>query len=234
MRIRAVLVATLVVLVLSAADGRSGAAATTHVGDRWNGKTVAVTTGDVVVATLGSTYWAFGPTPSNLTALGPAVARPGGPSCPRFPGSGCGTVTKRFRAVRIGSGALTAARTTCGEALQCTRGAGRWRVTVRVRPASTRAILVGHVTSSPSCPVERADQPCPPRPVAGNVQALRSGRIVASAATDASGRYELSLAPATYDLRVDVHGTFPRCPTRTVAARAGRQVIDFDCESGIR
>src|SRR5258705_5077659 len=116
MRIRSALVTVVAAvaaaaLVLSGMAGPAGAGEA-HVGDRWNGKTVLVTSADVVVVTLGSTYWSFGPTPSNLTALGPAVAHPGGTGCPRFPGSGCGTVTKRFRADRVGSGIITATRTT--------------------------------------------------------------------------------------------------------------------------
>jgi hypothetical protein len=35
------------------------------------------------------------------------------------PGEGCGTVTETYRAIRDGSGAINAGRTTCGEALLC-------------------------------------------------------------------------------------------------------------------
>jgi hypothetical protein len=228
MRSRWVLVLGMAVLAYSGMVSAAAAGTIVHVGDRWNGKAVTLHVGDVLSATLGSTYWMFGPTPSNLAADGPMTTHVGGSSCPRFPGSGCGWVQRQYQATRAGSAVLSASRTSCGEALRCTGGAGRWRLTVRVVGAVT-----GRVTSSPSCPVERADHPCPPTPVRANVQAVRDGTVAATAGTDANGTYQLSLRPATYELRVQGQGR-PRCPTKTVTVTSGRQVVDFDCDSGIR
>jgi hypothetical protein len=95
-----------------------------------NGQTVHVPVGADIVVTLHSTYWTFVPlaTAGVLHADGaPAVA---GGQCP--PGVGCGTVIVRFNAVAAGTAQLTAARTSCGEALACGPGEGTFRVTIDV------------------------------------------------------------------------------------------------------
>src|SRR3954454_17694618 len=64
-------------------------------------------------------------------------------------------------------------------------------VTTSTAPATT---LFGTVSAGPTCPVERPDQPCPPAPVHGTVQALDgNGQIVGQAPTDAQGRYDLPI-----------------------------------------
>src|SRR5438477_11763732 len=40
-------------------------------------------------------------------------------------------------------------------------------------------VVTGRVTAGPTCPVERIDHPCPPRPVVADVQARAAGRVVA-------------------------------------------------------
>jgi hypothetical protein len=101
------------------------------VGEAQNGAALSVHTGEQVVVTLSSTYWAIaGSTnPAVLRSAGGPVIRPS-PGC--IPGMGCGTVTAAFTAVGAGSAVLTASRTTCGEALRCTGTAGVFSVTVTV------------------------------------------------------------------------------------------------------
>lgn len=103
-----------------------------------------------------------------------------------------------------------------------------------ITPAGTGAY--GYVTAGPTCPVERPDQPCPPRPVSARVDAQDgSGRTVASTHTDQAGRYSLGLAPGSYTLVAVTGSAFPRCPPTAVTVRSGAPTrADIGCDTGIR
>lgn len=97
--------------------------------------------------------------------------------------------------------------------------------------------LTGTVTASPTCPVERPDQPCPPRPVAGaHVQVFdQAERLVTSADTDGEGRFSLTLAPGRYVLTTGSGAVLPSCPPLTVdVPAAGAAQADIICDTGIR
>jgi hypothetical protein len=69
-------------------------------------------------------------------------------------------------------------------------------------PRRASGTVSGRVLSAPSCPVERAGSPCPPRPVVGaTVVALRASHVVASTHTGANGHYVLHLTPGHYLIR---------------------------------
>ena len=85
-----------------------------------NGSTVTVAPGDHVEVTLHSTYWQFNPSSDALVLAADGGPQTGpGTNCPRFPGSGCGTVTQKYTALKAGTATVTATRTTCGEAMAC-------------------------------------------------------------------------------------------------------------------
>lgn len=94
----------------------------------------------------------------------------------------------------------------------------------------------GRVRAGPTCPVERPDQPCPPNPVAGRVDAINAaGRTAGVATTDAVGRYAIALAPGDYTLRVLTEGMFPTCPDTAVLVALGPPLtVDIGCDTGIR
>lgn len=103
-----------------------------------------------------------------------------------------------------------------------------------VSSTTTLVTLSGIVTAGPTCPVERSDQPCPERPVAGAVVATNgSDREVGSAVIDAAGRYALRLADGAYTLRVRTLGQFPTCPATAVDV-SGVSHADISCDTGIR
>ena len=67
-------------------------------------------------------------------------------------------------------------------------------------PKDTGIRVTGTVTSSPSCPgPQRADSPCPNRPVVGApVELATNGSVVASTTTDATGRFQLTVPAGMY------------------------------------
>ena len=70
--------------------------------------------------TLHSSYRAFNPS-SDPAVLSPDRGPQTGPgtNCPTYPGSGCGTVTQTYTALKAGTAHVSADRTTCGEAMAC-------------------------------------------------------------------------------------------------------------------
>jgi hypothetical protein len=102
----------------------------TMAGDADNGKTVNLRVGDRLVIRLESTYWTFAGSdnPQVLKALGQVDVSPQPSGC--VPGGGCGTVTATYDVVGAGSAAVTASRTSCGEAMGCSAAEGSYRLTV--------------------------------------------------------------------------------------------------------
>jgi hypothetical protein len=82
---------------------------------------------------LTSTYWTIDPLPDSsvLTLEDGPTTTPQLGHC--IAGQGCGTVTATYATVAPGTVALTADRTTCGEALACPVAQRHFRVVVTVR-----------------------------------------------------------------------------------------------------
>jgi hypothetical protein len=94
------------------------------------GHTIKVARGTPIVVKLKSLYWhQFRSSNLGVVRLAGKVTRKPG-DCP--PGFGCGTVKAPFKAVGSGSAHLRANRTSCGEALPCSKSQGRYDVTIRV------------------------------------------------------------------------------------------------------
>ena len=109
---------------------RSG---TIQVSESDAGTTVRVTVGSTLVVVLHSTYWGFA-SPSNTAVLrqvgGVTTVPVLPPAC--VPGGGCGTVSVTYQAAAAGQSEISASRTTCGEALQCTGNGGSYSLQVVV------------------------------------------------------------------------------------------------------
>lgn len=98
------------------------------------GKTVSLHTGETLRVVLHSTYWHIDD-PGDATTLrakGAATVAAVLPGSGCVVGQGCGTVTQDFIAAAAGRSTLTAARTSCGEAMACAPDAASWSVTVVV------------------------------------------------------------------------------------------------------
>ena len=76
----------------------------------------------------------------------------------------------------------------------------------QIGPGGPQGTLVGDVVAGPTGPVEKAGNPCPPRPVPNRQVTIETsaGVIAATATTDAQGHFSVHLAPGHYVVRVAI------------------------------
>ena len=94
----------------------------------------------------------------------------------------------------------------------------------------------GQALAGPQCAVEMAESPCPDLPWEGTVVATdtASGEEF-TATTDADGRFELNLAPGTYEVSIAVSSSPPSAEPQTVMVDSGAfAVVDLFVDTGIR
>jgi hypothetical protein len=94
----------------------------------------------------------------------------------------------------------------------------------------------GQALAGPQCPVEVAGSPCPELPYEGTVIAIdaESGDDF-TIDTDAEGRFELPLAPGTYEVSIASETTPPFAKPQTVTVAAGSFTeITIAVDTGIR
>jgi hypothetical protein len=124
-------------------------------------------------------------------------------------------------------------------------GAAAGTVRLRVRPAQAlgRGDLVGRLSLGPTCPVERANDPCDPvaRPAPLTLVALNvSGDEAARTITLGDGSFALNLRPGSYTLHAERAGAaLPRiAETRVIvtaqATRTQPQRVVVTGDTGIR
>jgi hypothetical protein len=94
----------------------------------------------------------------------------------------------------------------------------------------------GTVSAGPTCPVERAGEPCPPHPVAATVQAVNeSGEEIATTQSGSDGRYSIALPAGRYVLTATTGSVYPYCDPTEIAVPPARDVVaDISCDTGIR
>lgn len=97
------------------------------------------------------------------------------------------------------------------------------------------AVVIGTVEAGPIYPTARANRPNT-RPVPGAVlEALRDGKVVATATTDDDGRFELRVRPGTYLIRARAGGLHSKEPGSTVTVSPEETLtVRFVLETGIR
>lgn len=109
----------------------SPASAVVTVDQSKNGQSVTLEVGRQLRVVLDSMYWTFS-TDVSAQALsliaGPQVDAAG--NCP--PGVGCGTVSATYLAQKAGTAEVTATRTLCGEAVQCSPDQTSFKIEVTV------------------------------------------------------------------------------------------------------
>ena len=102
-------------------------------------------------------------------------------------------------------------------------------------PTATRTSgsgVDGKVVAGPTCPVEQAGHPCPPRPVTdATITASPGGK---TASSDSDGSFTLPLTPGTYTLTTSSRSVM-HCADQKVTVEAHRYTtITIDCDTGIR
>jgi len=94
--------------------------------------------------------------------------------------------------------------------------------------------ITGVVAAGPTCPVERADSPCPPRPWTGTVRATDEHGDAFDTRTDAQGSYTLSLPSGTYTVTAVTSGMPSTSTPRTVTVGDAMLLVDLRVDTGIR
>ena len=94
----------------------------------------------------------------------------------------------------------------------------------------------GSVTAGPTCPVERADSPCPPAPWTGTVRATSSTGATFDAPTDANGGFELHLPDGSYTIAAVIEGGGPPTaePVPVTVDGGTVQTGDLTVDTGLR
>ena len=114
-----------------------------------------------------------------------------------------------------------------------------------VQPASEGAqqnqgTLTGTVVAGPTCPVARAEAPCPPKPVPNRAVRIETadGTLAATVTTDGQGHFRVALAPGSYVVRVTVGAGLVgmrQTTTPQVQILAGQTVhVQITLDTGIR
>jgi hypothetical protein len=98
-----------------------------------------------------------------------------------------------------------------------------------------RGLLTGVVYSAPTCPVERLDSPCAPRPVSGAAVVAFSGHERRGATrTGADGRFQLALPYGRYTIQATNAGGYPSTASKKIDLRAASASVELIVDSGIR
>jgi predicted secreted protein len=132
--------AVLAVAVIGIASSPIAQAATKSTLNETNlNQRISVKVGSHLSLTLHSMYWQLSALKvgSSVTTKGTVYQRAiiPGPSAPtgcRIAGMGCGIQIWNFTATKVGTTAIVATRTTCGEAMRCIGTNGRYTVHVKV------------------------------------------------------------------------------------------------------
>lgn len=104
--------------------------------------------------------------------------------------------------------------------------------------ATTGSGVAGVVTIGPTCPVERINSPCAPRPIAATVIVRdSSGTEVTRFVSGADGSFKVQLRPGRYTLVGTSHGQggLPRpIPVNVVVPAGSFATVNVEFDSGIR
>jgi hypothetical protein len=94
----------------------------------------------------------------------------------------------------------------------------------------------GRAVAGPQCPVEVEGSPCPDLPYEGIVVATDADTGEAfTVETDAEGRFELALAPGTYEVSIESESQSPFAKPQTVTVEQGVFAqITVSVDTGIR
>ena len=94
--------------------------------------------------------------------------------------------------------------------------------------------IQGTVRVGPACPVERAESPCPDRPLSTELQFLRGSEVVASVRSGEDGRFSVALEPGIYTIRSTSTGPPSFDPVQVRVPPTAYAGVTLTFDSGIR
>jgi hypothetical protein len=109
-----------------------------------------------------------------------------------------------------------------------------------ILPGGPQGTLVGDVVAGPTCPVEVAENPCPPAPVPNRQVRIETpvGAVAATVTTDAEGHFTVHLPPGHYVIHVAIipgQVGFQQVTPGDVTLVAGQTTsITIELDTGIR
>ena len=107
-------------------------------------------------------------------------------------------------------------------------------------PSAGQGTLDGQVVAGPMCGVQPANRTCPDQPVANRPVSIETsaGTVVATATTDAQGKFSVALDPGSYVVRVAIirgQVGMRQSSPGNVVVRAGQTVsVTIELDTGIR
>ncbi len=110
--------------------------------------------------------------------------------------------------------------------------------TVAIPPPVVQGVVMGIVTLSPTCPVERnpPDPNCAPKPYQTTVTILgvTSGKTIATTQTKTDGTFMVTIPFGDYIARATGAAVYPRCQDTNFTLQGANQAISISCDTGIR
>ena len=101
--------------------------------------------------------------------------------------------------------------------------------------AVAKGSVRGIVLSAPSCPVERAGSPCPPRPVAhASVRLVAVNDAQLEVITGADGRFSATVAAGRYEVTATNPGIRTTAQARVTVSPGATVTVRLVVDSGIR
>ncbi len=124
-------------------------------------------------------------------------------------------------------------------AVACVGVDGEPRDSIETPTSESRSGIEGVVTLGPTCPPSGLQSPCPDRPFEATIDILDAGgtQIIATAVSDADGRFRVPLAPGTYVIRPrQSSGRLPASvqPERVTVGTDQYSTVEIEYDSGIR
>jgi hypothetical protein len=111
------------------------------------------------------------------------------------------------------------------------------RTPVVTPPHKAVGALTGHITISPTCPVERIppDPACAPKPFPVLLTISGPGGFFIQVHSDMNGMFLLYPPAGTYNLMTHQTTLWPRCDATMATVTVGATTtVDISCDSGIR
>ena len=100
--------------------------------------------------------------------------------------------------------------------------------------------IAGDVVAGPTCPVEQAENPCPPAVVKNREVDIQTpaGRTVATTTTDANGHFSVAVPPGAYIVHVKIEqrqvGMRQTSPGDVTVIANQTSTVHIELDTGIR